>query len=59
LQDFDFFRIKDTYSAYQEIQQWVANRARPEPPIPQIDDKTMAEIKGHGDRYSFRKPPRK
>jgi hypothetical protein len=54
----EFFRVFSPPLAFQEIQMWLANQASPEKPIPHIDDKTMAEIKGF-DKWSFRKPPSK
>ena len=37
---------------------FISNLAVPLKPIPKIDDKTMAEIKGF-DKWSFRKEPGK
>lgn len=54
LSQLNFARVYDTYSCYQELLMFLANQARPEKPIPKIDDKTMAEAKGF-DRFSFRK----
>lgn len=54
LKDFQFARIKDPYTAYQEISMYLGNMAFPNKPIPEIDDKTMAEIKGF-NKFSFRK----
>lgn len=59
LGDFGFAKIVEPYQAYQEIRMFLGNMAAPEKPIPQVDDETMAEIKGHGGKYSFRKPPKK
>lgn len=59
LKPLDFFRIKATEIAFQEIAQYlsgvlgVANKE-----MPKIPDKTMAEIKGF-DNWSFRKEPTK
>ena len=58
LSDWQFGKIKHAQQAYQEIYQWLANRASPEKPIPKIDDVTMAEAKGF-DKYSFRKDKQK
>lgn len=54
LRELDFMRIKDPYTAYQELSMYMSNMAFPNKPIPKIDDKTMAEIKGF-DKFSFRK----
>jgi len=54
LREFEFMRIKDPYTAYQELSMYLGNMAFPNKPIPKIDDKTMAEIKGF-DKFSFRK----
>lgn len=50
----EFFRIMPTQQAYQELSMYMANKAIPMKPIPKIDDKTMAEIKGF-NKHSFRK----
>jgi len=57
LKDYDFMRVFDPYQAFQEISMFMGNLAEPRKPIPAIDDKTMAEIKGF-DKWSFRKPPK-
>ena len=44
----------DPYQAFQEINMWMSNQAMPEKVIPEIDNKTMIEIKGF-DKFSFRK----
>lgn len=56
LKELEFFRIMDTYTAYQEIQMFLGNVAQPNKPIPEIPDKDMVSIKGF-DKWSFRKPP--
>lgn len=56
LADVEFFRVFDPYQAYQMLYQFLSNQAKPEKPIPHIDDKTMAEAKGF-NRWSFRKEP--
>ncbi len=58
LKEVDFCSVKDPYTAFHELQTYLANQAQPEKPIPQPDDKTMAEIKGF-DEWSFRKEPSK
>lgn len=55
LKTIEFFRHKDTATAYQDINSYVTGvLGKPNPVIPEIDDKTMAQIKGF-DKYSFRK----
>jgi hypothetical protein len=54
LKHYDFMRVFDPYTAFQEIAMWLGNQAEPRKPIPKIDDVTMAEIKGF-DKFSFRK----
>lgn len=54
LRPLEFFRIFDPYTAYQELFMYLSNLARPLKPIPEIDDKTMAEAKGF-NKFSFRK----
>ena len=58
LKPFEFYRVFDPYQAFQEISMWMGNQAVPIKPIPELDDITMAEIKGF-DKYSFRKDPTK
>jgi hypothetical protein len=54
LKDFEFYRVKDAPTAYQEVAMWLGNQADPGKTIPEIDDVTMAEAKGF-DKWSFRK----
>lgn len=54
LRPFDFMRVMDPYTAFQEISMWLGNQAEPRKPIPVLDDITMAEIKGF-NKFSFRK----
>ena len=54
LKEYGFFRVFGPNEAYQEIYQWLSNKASPEKPIPKIDDVTLAEAKGF-DKWSFRK----
>lgn len=54
LRDYDFYKVKDPYTAYQEIFMWFVNVAEPEPFVPQMDDKV--KIDSHGfNQWSFRK----
>lgn len=57
LKKYDFFRIFDVNTAYQEIVMFMNNLAVPMKPIPQLDDVTLAESKGFDKRYSFRQDP--
>lgn len=54
LKHFEFFRVKDPYTAFQDIEMWLSNKAVPEKPIPTPDDKTMRDIKGF-NKFSFKK----
>jgi hypothetical protein len=56
LKELEFFRIMDTFTAYQELQMYFGAMAQPNKPIPEISDKDMVSIKGF-DKWSFRKPP--
>lgn len=57
LKDLEFFRVIDTFTAYQELQMYLGAMAQPNRPIPAISDKDMVAIKGF-DKWSFRKPPK-
>jgi hypothetical protein len=57
LKELEFFRLIDTYTAYQEIQMYFGALAQPNRPIPEVPDKDMVSIKGF-DKWSFRKPPK-
>lgn len=59
LQNYEFQRIKDPFTAFQEIHGFMSgvlgSQHMPlEEPVP---DAIKAASCGHGDRYSFRKPP--
>lgn len=54
LSKFQFEKVVDPYTAFQELSMFIGGMAAPEKPIPAIDDKTMAEAKGF-NKYSFRK----
>jgi hypothetical protein len=58
LEPFEFIRMFEPYTAYQEIAMWLNNQAEPRKPIPEISDEIMVEIKGFDKRYSFRKDKR-
>lgn len=57
LADWRFFRLLDPITTYQEIAGFLGGvLAQPVKPIPEIDDETMAQIKGF-DEQSFKTPP--
>lgn len=56
LKDFEFYRVFDPFTAYQEIAMFMSRFARPIREAPKIDDEIMSEIKGF-DKWSFRKMP--
>lgn len=58
LKPLEFFRMFDTYTAFQEIYMYVCNLALPFKPIPKVSDKDMVMAKGF-NKWSFRKEPRK
>jgi hypothetical protein len=57
LKELEFYRIVDTFTAFQELQMYVGATAQPNKPIPTISDKDMVSIKGF-DKWSFRRPPK-
>ena len=58
LKEWEFFRVMEPYTAFQELQMYWAGLAKPEKPIPIVSDKDMALAKGF-DHWSFRKEPSK
>lgn len=58
LDSYNFGKLFPPNLAYQEIHSFLNNKAIPIKPIPKLDDKTMAEIKGF-DKWSFKKEPTK
>ena len=54
LREAEFYRIKDAYTAFQELSMYLSNQAQPRKPIPEMDDQTKAEQHGF-DKFSFRK----
>lgn len=54
LQPYDFMRVKDPVSAYQDIYMWLSNHANPNPTIPHVSDEDLIIAKGF-DKFSFRK----
>jgi hypothetical protein len=59
LKDFDFARIVDPYTAFQEIAMMVGGVIpKGGPPIVEVSNES--KIKKHGlDKWSFRRPPTK
>lgn len=55
LKPLEFFRIFDTYSAFQEIEMFMSNMAMPEKPMPVIPDDLKVHSRGFTDQ-SFRAP---
>lgn len=59
LKDYEFPRIVDPYTAYQELNMFIGGvLRRPEQPMIAISDKDKAHKRGF-DKWSFRRPPRK
>jgi len=56
LKDYEFFRVFDTYTAFQELSMYLGSKAQSEKPIPEIPDKIMVGAKGFNE-WSFRKEP--
>lgn len=54
LGDIHFQKIKDPYTAFQEINQFITNRANPEPFVPELTNKDKISSKGFDLKYSFR-----
>ncbi len=58
LKEMQFYRIVDTYTAYQEIFMYLGSLAVPLKEVPEISDRDMRDAKGF-DKWSFKKPPSK
>lgn len=57
LRKYEFARIFDPYSAFQEVSMYVGGVLNGQTrPVPDMPDDVLAEAKGF-DRWSFRKPP--
>lgn len=56
LKEFEFYRVLDTYSTFQELTMYLGSRARPEKKIPEVSNADMIEAKGFDRKTSFRKP---
>jgi hypothetical protein len=57
LKDYEFFRIMDPYTAFQELSMYWGGKAHAAKPIPEMDDATKIEQHGLDPKWSFRKPP--
>lgn len=58
LKDHKFGRVKDSVTAFQQIYMFISGvLGTPERPMVELNDKELAAKKGHGGKYSFRKPP--
>jgi hypothetical protein len=57
LRKYQFYKVFDAYSAYQEISMYVGGVLKaPVNPVPEVPDEIMRDIKGF-DKWSFRKEP--
>jgi hypothetical protein len=60
LKDYKFEKVKDPQTAFQDVFMYISGvLGISAPEMVEISDKEMAIKKGHGDKYSFRKPPGK
>lgn len=59
LKDWEFYRVVDPYTAFQEIQMFFGRLRSPERPIPYVSDADMLEAKGFDPKWSFRREPGK
>lgn len=58
LKKWKFAKIKDPFTAFQDIYMYISGVLGVDnKPMVQISDKDMAHKKGHGGKYSFKKPP--
>lgn len=55
LKPYEFYRIMDPYTAFQELQMYFGVLVDPPKPIPKVSDADMLEAKGFDPRFSFRK----
>ncbi len=54
----NFAKVKDPYTAFQEISQFLGSLAFPDRSIPEVSDEDMLLAKGFDAKTSFRKPKR-
>lgn len=58
LKSLEFYKVRDPYSLFQDIQGYISGVIGIDTkPTIEISDEDKAEAKGHGGKYSFRKPP--
>lgn len=55
LDEFGFQKVKDPFTAYQELYQWVAAQARPENGMIETSDEDRLIAHGFDKKFSFRK----
>lgn len=56
LNSHEFFRVFDTYAAFQEIEMFLSNMAVPQKPMPAVSNELKIHSRGF-NQWSFRKPP--
>lgn len=60
LKSYQFFKVQDAVTAFQNIYMFVSGvLGMPEKVTVKLNDKDLAEKKGHGGKYSFRRTPTK
>ena len=59
LKHYNFAKVKDPFTTFQDIRMWLSNLAYPEPKMKEMTNEENAARLGHGDKYSFRTPPSK
>ncbi|MHA1839442.1 MAG: hypothetical protein ACTSYO_05750 [Candidatus Ranarchaeia archaeon] len=57
LKEYEFYKVMDPYTAYQELQMYWGSMAVPIKPIPKISDADMLQAKGFDPKFSFRAEP--
>lgn len=57
LKGYEFFRVIDAYTAFQEVAMFMGNLASPEKDMIQTSDEVRLEAHGFDKKESFRKPP--
>lgn len=60
LKDFQFYKLKDAFSTFQDIYMFLSGvLGQVHPPIQEISDEVMKHKKGFGHKYAFKKEPTK
>ena len=60
LQQYNWHKVMDIYTTYQEIRMYVSGVIGPNwPPMVNISDEEMKKKKGFGHKYAFKKEPEK